>query len=76
MQTKFKYGDKVYITEGFYRGKEGVLTNCWVANKNSWFKLEYAEYTIKIKGIKDDYITVREEEICLKQGKGSFRSDL
>ena len=28
MKTKFKYGDKVKITDGFWEGYEGVINDC------------------------------------------------
>ena len=28
MKTKFKYGDKVKITDGFWAGNEGVIDDC------------------------------------------------
>lgn len=44
-EPKFKYGDKVRITTGFYRGVIGRVIDC---NKSGgWFKKKEWKYTIE-----------------------------
>ncbi len=59
MKTKFRYGDKVKITDGFWEGYEGVINDC--------------RYDVIPVGYGENVIENIQYEIFLELGKGDIR---
>lgn len=68
IQTKYKYGDKVIVKHGFYRGKVGIVTSyCpreFISEKTMFSskKMEIIEYHLKLVNDNLD-ILVTEKQI-------------
>ena len=71
MKTKFKYGDYVEVTDGFWSGYKGLVTDCNYTDlyPTGNFVVDSYEVLLELKLGKNDVRNVRLKEIWLKKVK-------